>query len=168
MLIFATENVHFVVEDNRTRLVYFCISGEAEVHFDMATVWINRERLVFTVESIKCQHTIPLKLIKVIMGDYLPLSFISLKNLEFSVLFYIKYVSSLDIFEKDLFQKLENSNYTSTAKNSAVIEEVLRNILIKKREKNLTPTRCKINFFPKNAKNHTFADKFSSYKYFYK
>ena len=40
---------------------------------------------------------------------------------------------------KGLFQKLENSNYTPTAKNSPVIEEVLRNILIKKWEKNFDP-----------------------------
>ena len=33
---------------------------------------------------------------------------------------------------KGLFQKLENSNYTPIAKNSPVIEEVLRNTLIKK------------------------------------
>ena len=40
---------------------------------------------------------------------------------------------------KGLFQKLENSNYTSKAKNSPVIKEVLRNILVKKCEKIFDP-----------------------------
>ena len=52
--------------------------------------------------------------------------------------FYL-YNSDQRLLIKGLFQKLENSDYTPTAKNSPVKEEVLRNILIKKWEKNFDP-----------------------------